>query len=85
MQTYTHHVAFLGGIFIAVVVVVAALVPVLQPLVRSALRRPAPGPYLTSAAYPGDPIGPSGPVGRSKCSHSPAIRTALPATLSGST
>ena len=37
VQTYTHHVAFLGGVFVAVVVVVAALVPVLQPLVRFTL------------------------------------------------
>jgi hypothetical protein len=37
MQTYTQQVAFLGGIFIGAVVLVAALAPVLGPIVRFAM------------------------------------------------
>jgi len=34
VQTYTQQVAFLGGIFIAVVVLIGVIVPVLGPIVR---------------------------------------------------
>ena len=34
MQTYTQQLAFLGGIFVAAVVLVGVIVPVLEPIVR---------------------------------------------------
>jgi len=34
MQTYTQQIAFLGGIVIGVVVLAAAVVPVLGPILR---------------------------------------------------